>query len=440
MVNEQNNHSIWGAYANKLLNNGYYEQPLVGTNNDNAHPPIHPTKMVELDTLNNPQEKNVYELIVRHFLACVSKNAIGDQTTIEAEVGQEQFTTQGLIISQRNWLDIYKWEHWNGRILPSFQVGEVYPPDSLLLRSSKTQPPPLLSESDLIGEMDRHGIGTDATIAEHIAKIQEREYVSKDTNNRFRPTLLGLALYEAYNQLGYALTEPFLRAGMEADCTRISKGEVSKDEIVTRHIHEMKSCFQRVTQEYNTILQAVAQRFSRIGDPQSNFNIQQRRISQCGNCGDMLNLCSGRRGGDGNEINHGGRKKRSRGPQSQSLTTKGGGGNLSFLHCPTCSKSLSIPYQFKEIRIHDPPFNCPLCQYQILDMVTDKDVTFKFCPSCYSSGGNNGNGRTRNNNSSDIEDIQHWRGNMKCLDCSFDSCEMSGRSQGDEVLLFFNMI
>lgn len=38
-----------------------------------------------------------------------------------------------------------------------------------------TQPPQLLSESDLIGLMDEKGIGTDATIAEHIQKIQQRK-------------------------------------------------------------------------------------------------------------------------------------------------------------------------------------------------------------------------------------------------------------------------
>lgn len=39
----------------------------------------------------------------------------------------------------------------------------------------QTQAPPLLSESDLIGLMDQKGIGTDATIAEHIQKIQQRK-------------------------------------------------------------------------------------------------------------------------------------------------------------------------------------------------------------------------------------------------------------------------
>ena len=39
--------------------------------------------------------------------------------------------------------------------------------------------------------MDRNGIGTDATIATHIATIQAREYTVKDANGRFKATDLG---------------------------------------------------------------------------------------------------------------------------------------------------------------------------------------------------------------------------------------------------------
>ncbi len=37
-----------------------------------------------------------------------------------------------------------------------------------------TQPPPRLTEASLIALMERHGIGTDATVAEHINKQLER--------------------------------------------------------------------------------------------------------------------------------------------------------------------------------------------------------------------------------------------------------------------------
>ena len=49
-----------------------------------------------------------------------------------------------------------------------------------------TQAPPLLSESDLIGLMDQKGIGTDATIAEHIQKIQQRKVKNPTSGNPMR--------------------------------------------------------------------------------------------------------------------------------------------------------------------------------------------------------------------------------------------------------------
>ena len=57
-----------------------------------------------------------------------------------------------------------------------------------------TQPPPRLSERDLISLMERHGIGTDATVAEHIQKQLDRGYATKDHNLTFWPTPLGVNL------------------------------------------------------------------------------------------------------------------------------------------------------------------------------------------------------------------------------------------------------
>jgi DNA topoisomerase-3 len=77
-----------------------------------------------------------------------------------------------------------------------------------------TTPPKLLTESELIGLMDANGIGTDATIAQHIKTIQDRKYAVKE-NNVFTPTSLGAALVDGYNRIGYELSKPNLRAKME---------------------------------------------------------------------------------------------------------------------------------------------------------------------------------------------------------------------------------
>jgi DNA topoisomerase III len=49
----------------------------------------------------------------------------------------------------------------------------------LQMIDGETKPPTLLSESDLISKMDQNGIGTDATIHEHIKTVQERNYAYK---------------------------------------------------------------------------------------------------------------------------------------------------------------------------------------------------------------------------------------------------------------------
>jgi DNA topoisomerase-3 len=60
-----------------------------------------------------------------------------------------------------------------------------------------TQAPKALTEADLITKMDNNGIGTDATIHEHIKTVQERGYATKETQY-FLPTPIGLSLVEAY--------------------------------------------------------------------------------------------------------------------------------------------------------------------------------------------------------------------------------------------------
>jgi len=77
--------------------------------------------------------------------------------------------------------------------------------------------------------MDQHGIGTDATIHEHIKNIQLRGYAKKQ-GVHVVPTELGSALVETYQSLGIALYEPTLRAQMEHDMKLIAEGQKSKEE------------------------------------------------------------------------------------------------------------------------------------------------------------------------------------------------------------------
>lgn len=96
-------------------------------------------------------------------------------------MGPEIFTVKGLMITEYNFLQVYPYIKWSESHIPYFQEGDIITTTECMLNSHFTQAPPLLSESDLISLMDKAGIGTDATIHQHIKTIQDRNYAFKNS-------------------------------------------------------------------------------------------------------------------------------------------------------------------------------------------------------------------------------------------------------------------
>ena len=242
LIKEQVASQNWGRYATKLVEEEGFVWPRKGGHDDNSHPPIHPVKRAERGELDG-EEWRVYELITRHFLACCSKDAIGDETDITVCMGFESFHAHALSIRESNFLEIYPYTTWGESTLPPFQPGQVFIPYSLLMKQGNTVPPQLLTESQLITMMEQAGIGTDATIPQHIKTIQDREYATLTEDNRFSPTPVGLALYKAFKDIGLNVTEPELRANMERGLKSIADGGKQKSEVVNSCLEEMYNCY-----------------------------------------------------------------------------------------------------------------------------------------------------------------------------------------------------
>ncbi len=279
LVQKQTQSRQWGQFAQNLMGGGF-QQPRDGRNNDKAHPPIHPVNFVEATALNQ-EEARVYEFVARRFLACCSQDAKGTKTEIGISYGPETFEASGLTVLERNYLDVYPYDKWtSSQELPRFQAGEVFEPTEAMIKDGKTSPPGYLTEPELIALMDANGIGTDATMAEHINKIKERAYVetrprarrarqdgdddeasdegeapepeagrggrgdrgrgrgrggrgggANNTRNsgasgvqEFIPTTLGVALIEGYENMGFetSLAKPFLRKEVRhEDCRMV---------------------------------------------------------------------------------------------------------------------------------------------------------------------------------------------------------------------------
>ncbi|KAF2432033.1 DNA topoisomerase [Tothia fuscella] len=266
LVQRQTQNNIWGPFAQNLIA-GAFQWPKSGRNNDKAHPPIHPVNYTNPSTLSD-EESRVYSFVVRRFLACCSSDAVGELTTVEIEYGSEIFSASGLTVIARNYLDVYPYDKWeSSQQLPVFATGETFVPTEAKMSEGKTSAPGYLTEPELIALMDANGIGTDATMAEHIAKIKERNYVmtrsqgggSNNGNQEFIPTTLGVALIEGYENLQFAtsLSKPFLRKELEVQMRAICAGTATRRDVVHNSIEQYRDVYNRSERGMDTLKAAV---------------------------------------------------------------------------------------------------------------------------------------------------------------------------------------
>lgn len=138
----------FGAYANKLQNENGFQNPRAGQHDDGAHPPITPAKAVDPQSIPDATERQIYTLIVKHYLACCSRDAVGKETLVTVTMASEEFTAKGLMIVEQNWLEIYapfeRWSTGQGE-MPVLEKESRITPSSLLLKDGRTSPPQPIS-------------------------------------------------------------------------------------------------------------------------------------------------------------------------------------------------------------------------------------------------------------------------------------------------------
>jgi DNA topoisomerase III len=304
LVEKQISDQRWGQFAQGLKDGGF-QQPREGRHDDKAHPPIHPITYAAPSVLSH-DEGRLYEYVTRRFLACCSEDATGVATNIELQYGDEFFDAHGVIVLERNYLEVFIYDKWdNTAELPKFRLGETLEPTEAIMTEGKTSPPNYLTEADLIALMDANGIGTDATMAEHIQKIQDREYVAtidrgrqavdsdeeperapasrtgrgrggrgrgagvrggSDTSRSqrggikvFVPTQLGVALILGFDRMNFdtSLGKPFLRKEMELKMKAICEGQTTRDAVLRDSIAQYRQVFMQ-SQEKLHVLKSVS--------------------------------------------------------------------------------------------------------------------------------------------------------------------------------------
>ncbi|KDQ57416.1 hypothetical protein JAAARDRAFT_193749 [Jaapia argillacea MUCL 33604] len=261
LIQKQTVDPAWGEFATSLQD-GQFTKPRKGKNDDKAHPPIHPT--AHAGNLAG-DEKKVYEFITRRFLACCSKDALGLQRTVDAECGGEEFSATGLVVLERNYLLVYPYDKWSDKELPEFTEGQEFMPTVCELKEGQTTSPTLLTEADLVTLMDKNGIGTDATIAQHIDTIIKREYVIERMEGSTKylvPSTLGIGLIEGYNAIGFdkSLSKPQLRRETERSMVQVCEGVKTKNVMLEESIEEYKEMFILARRDFDQVVSNVRRR------------------------------------------------------------------------------------------------------------------------------------------------------------------------------------
>ncbi len=173
------------------------------------HHAIIPTGQFQLNL--SPEEKRVYDLVTRRFIAVFYPDCKVANTSVEGEVNKIQFKATGKQILEPGWRVVFSSEkslNDDDNVLPEFVKGESGPhlPD---LAEKKTQPPKYYSEATLLRAMEtagklveddelrdlmkENGIGRPSTRANILETLFRRKYIVRE-KKRIVATQTGIEL------------------------------------------------------------------------------------------------------------------------------------------------------------------------------------------------------------------------------------------------------
>ncbi|HEX3266816.1 MAG TPA: DNA topoisomerase 3 [Gaiellaceae bacterium] len=243
----------YAAAARYVL--GLQQLPLGRVVNDSKvsdHHAIIPTDVEhELDRF-SPDERRVFDLVARRFLAVFHPPARYARTTIVTLVEEERFRSRGKITLEAGWRGVYGLESEEDRKarqqeeedsenesaeLPPLEQGQRVKCVNAQVEAKETKPPPRYTEATLLSAMEtagkliddeelreamkESGLGTPATRAETIETLIRREYIER-AGKDLTPTPKGLQVITMLEE--HPLTSPELTGDWEKRLTDIERG------------------------------------------------------------------------------------------------------------------------------------------------------------------------------------------------------------------------
>lgn len=197
------------------------------------HHAIIPTEQyVNLGNLST-EEKKLYDLIVRRFIALFYPICRYDETKVVIEAGGAAFHTSGKVMKNPGWKEVYGMEKdvqdededqedsiSSGQLLPALKKGQELLVKRCEQQSHTTKPPARYTEANLLSLMEKNNLGTPATRADIIEKLLQTDTIERQ-GNRLVPTGKGKQLIEMVSS---ELKSAELTAKWERELESIAKG------------------------------------------------------------------------------------------------------------------------------------------------------------------------------------------------------------------------
>jgi DNA topoisomerase-3 len=216
------------------------------------HHAIIPTRAEHKVASMGEDERKIYDLVVRRFLAIFHPEAVYERTRVETTVADHVFRTSGRVLVEAGWKAVYGQEarspdaddddSGGDQLLPRLERGENVETLSVDSLAKETKPPRRFSEASLLGAMEtagKHvedetlreaikdsGIGTPATRAAIIERLISVGYIERD-GRALHATEKGINVIRLLGP--HPLTSPELTGEWEHRLGLIERGEDSRD-------------------------------------------------------------------------------------------------------------------------------------------------------------------------------------------------------------------
>jgi DNA topoisomerase-3 len=216
------------------------------------HHAIIPTKAEHNVDKMSDDDKRVYDMVVRRFLAVFHPDAVFENTRLETTVASHVFRTRGRVLVVPGWRGVYGegFEDRSGadddegtdQTLPKLAQGEDVRTLEVASEEKETKPPRRYSDASLLAAMETagklvdddelreamkdSGIGTPATRAAIIERLIDVGYIERDGRSLVC-TEKGLNVIRLLD--GHALTSPGLTGDWEHRLGRIEHGEETRE-------------------------------------------------------------------------------------------------------------------------------------------------------------------------------------------------------------------